>query len=123
MKSLFASVIFTVFISSISAQPCKQVRIGMTSSDVLKAVGKPTEIDTLGSEISRGRNKGLIMVWQYGDPAKEGNQRVEFSGNSVTNIIADGKKFDELMVALKQGKIPKGELEKRIEKINREGCK
>jgi len=122
MKSLFASVIFTVFISFISAQPCKQVRVGMTSAEVLKAVGKPTEIDTLGSE-SPVRNKGLIMVWQYGDPDKEGNQRVEFSGNSVTNIIADGKKFDELIFALKQGKIPKGELEKRIEKINREGCK
>jgi len=54
---------------------------------------------------------------------KKGNQRVQFEGDKVVNVIADGMKYDELLLAVQRGEVPKGELDKRIEKLNREACK
>lgn len=123
MKNITSIIILTFIISFAHAQPCKQVKVGMTSTEVLKLVGKPTEIDSLGSNINQDGSRSAMVVWQYGEPSKDGNQRIEFSVGKVDNVIADGKKYDELMIAVRQKKIPREELTVRIEKLNREGCK
>ena len=48
----------------LKAQPCKLVKQGMTKSEVLKLVGKPTEIDTIGSDRKADGSKALMVVWQ-----------------------------------------------------------
>lgn len=123
MKKLFPLVVFVLISSLIIAQPCKVVNEGMLKSEVLKLVGMPTEMDTLGSDTKVDGSKVLIVVWQYGEVGKKGNQRVEFMGDKVSNVIADGKKYDELMKAFQNGNMPKGELTERIAKLNKEGCK
>ena len=55
---------------------------------------------------------------------KDGNQRVGFTGGKVdSDVIADGKKYDELMSAFQQGNVLKEEIEARIKKLNKEACK
>ena len=124
MKNLISFILFSFIVSLVHAQPCKLVKQGMTKSEVLKLVGKPTEIDTIGSDKQADGSKALMIVWQYGDVTKAGNQRVGFTGDKVdSDVIADGKKYDELMASWRQGNIPKGELKARIEKLNKEACK
>jgi outer membrane protein assembly factor BamE (lipoprotein component of BamABCDE complex) len=124
MKILIAFIAFVSISSFMYAQPCKQVKTGMTADEVLKLVGKPTEVNSLGSYNNPDGTKSSMFVWQYGEPTKEGNQRVEFlKDEKVTTVIADGKKYDELMIAFKNGEIPKEEISDRIEKLNKESCK
>jgi hypothetical protein len=118
MKIVFALLLLC---SSLSySQPCKTVIIGMTSAKVLKAVGKPTEIDTLGFD--KVNPNQTIVVWQYGNPLSDSNQRVQFIGDNVESVIANGKKFDDLMLDFKNGKVKTDELQGEIDKINKE-CK
>lgn len=123
MKKLLSFIVFIFVFSFTQAQPCKLVKTGMAPSDVLKLVGKPTKVDSLGSDIHADGSKNALVVWQYGDVMKDGNQRVEFSGNKVTGIIADGQKYDALLKAFKNGDVPKEELSERIGKLNKEACK
>jgi len=123
MKKLLPLVAFVLISSFIIAQPCKVVKVGMLKSEVRKLAGKPTEMDTLGSEYKEDGSKLLIVAWQYGEVGKDRNQRVEFMGDKVSNVIANGKKYDELMKAFHKGDIPKGELTERIEKLNSEECR
>jgi hypothetical protein len=96
----------------------------MTKSEVVKLVGQPTEIDTLGADKYASPGEGTIVVWLYGDVTKYGNQRVLFEGDKVSSeVIADGKKYDELIAALQKGEVNASELEARIEEINRNACK
>ena len=89
----------------------------MLKSEVLILVGKPSEIDTIGSEVNTSNSKEIIVVWQYG------NQRVSFRGNKVDGVIADGKKYDKLLISYNRGEFPKKELPERLKKLNDESCK
>jgi hypothetical protein len=97
----------------------------MTKIEVLKLVGTPTEIDSLGvieknAEVSFGK----LEIWQYGDVTKPGNQRVQFIGDKVDGeVIADGLKFEELMNQFKQKKITYADYQSRLIIINKENCK
>ena len=123
MRTLMTFIVCALVISFAHAQPCKKVKVGMTTTEVLKLVGNPTEVDTLGYDTNTDGSKIQLMVWQYGEVTKDGNQRVEFSGGKVKNVIADGKKYDELIKAFQHGDIPKNEITERINKINLEACK
>ena len=94
----------------------------MSLSEVLKLVGKPVEIDTLGYDTQQPDRDGIIVVWQYGEIKKEGNQRIVFEGEKVSYVIADGNKYDSLIEAMSRGEIPSSELQSRIDEINRIAC-
>lgn len=65
----------------------------------------------------------IYSVWQYGDVMNYGHQRVEFEGDIVLKeVIADGKKFDELMLAYRRGEIPDSEIDKKIRRLNLDAC-
>src|SRR5437868_1244745 len=98
MKLFLILPVFVTIICNLNGQPCKSVKPGMTKAEVLLSVGPPTEIDTIPH--FDGDNGELRVVWQYGDVMKDGNQRVQFVENIVeTEVIADGKRFEELMAA------------------------
>lgn len=113
MKKNLILLISLVVCISASAQPCKQVKTLMLSDVVLKLCGKPNSVDTLGIE----KGKGSITIWVYG------NQKVTFIGDKVENVIADAKRYDEVMLQFQNRKIKKEELQLQIDKINLEGCK
>ena len=102
------------------AQPCKFVKPGMTSEEVIKLVGEPTEINNLGSEKD---TKATMVVWQYGAPSEEGNQRVEFRNDKVVEVIPDGNLYDQLTLAVSRGAITVDEFKKQVEALKAEGCK
>ncbi len=112
-------LLFVLFLlhTIVNAQPCKFVKEGMIRSDVLKMVGTPTKIDSLGEDINSDSTSNYIIVWQYGAIEKEGNQRVVFYGDKVSQVIPDGKKYDALQLAIKNGSIPKQEIPLRIEEV------
>ncbi len=107
----------------LNAQPCKLVKKGMTQEQVTQAVGTPSEVNHLGADILKDGNKVQLVVWQYGDPKEDGNQRVFFSDGIVTEIVSDGKKYDILLAQVRIGKISEAELSEQIEKMNAEGCR
>src|SRR5437763_1714491 len=117
MKKFLLLIVTLLIYSFVNAQPCKKVKIGMSSSEVLKVAGKPTEVDSIGAN-----SEEELIVWQYGEVRKPGNQRIQFVNGKVDQVIADGKKFDDLMVAIQNGSIPKSEMPDRLEKLNQEGC-
>ncbi len=125
MKTLIPLVTFA-FISSLAiAQPCQVVKEGMSKEEVLKLVGAPNEIDTL-SRVFLSNEQQIIytVVWQYGDVTKDGNQRVQFIGDKVDgDVIPDGKKYDELMLALRSRGASGAEIYEQGKKLNRELCK
>ena len=124
MKTIVTIIVFVLSISLANAQPCKTVKAGMSKAEVLKVAGAPTEVDSLGAEINSYGSRDLMVVWQYGDVMKDGNQRVEFRGDKVdSEVIADGKKYDALIIAFQHGDFPKNELFERIKKLNEEACK
>jgi hypothetical protein len=124
MSRLSFLIIFLSAFQSANGQPCKIVKPGMTKSEVLKLAGPPTEIDTVFIDKGQDTGRKIIEVWQYGDPAMYGNQRVKFTGNVVdSNVIADGKKYDELMLAFQHGEFTESELFKRINDMNEKLCK
>ena len=107
-----------------NGQPCKVVRLGMTKSEVLKLAGPPTEIDTVISPSGLDIGQILLTVWQYGDVMQYGHQRVEFKGEYVNaEVIADGKKYDELLISWQHGEFSESELNDRIKRLNKESCK
>ena len=91
MKLLLTFSLFAFIASFVDAQPCKTVKPGMSQLEVLKLAGKPTEVDSLGSNVSPNGKKVSLFVWQYGDVRKVGNQRVQFQGDKVVDVIAEGK--------------------------------
>ncbi len=125
MKTLAILFLFAITVVVVTAQPCKQVSQGMTKAEVLKLVGAPTEIDTLSKEFLTGKQQILYtVVWQYGDVTKDGNQRVQFKGDKVNaDVIADGKKYDELMLTLRRRGATGREMTERGQKLNTEMCK
>ena len=55
---------------------------------------------------------------------KYGNQRVEFKGDRVDkDVIADGKRFDELIFAFQRGEFTEQVLDECIKTLNIEACK
>ena len=123
MEKLTSFIFFVFIISFLHAQPCKKVKPGMSKVEVLKAVGTPIEIDTLGYDNFADR-KGLMVVWQYGAVNKDGNQRVSFTDNKVSGeVIADGLKYDELMKQFTRKEITYKEYQNRLKKMNKENCK
>ncbi|CAN5664802.1 hypothetical protein BH11BAC1_BH11BAC1_00130 [soil metagenome] len=125
MKTPTSIFLLSFVVAAASAQPCKQVRMGMTKAEVLALVGAPTEIDTISTFYRTGEQQVLYtVVWQYGDVSKDGNQRVQFMGDVVDgDVISDGKKYDELMVALRRRGASGSEMEEQGKKLNSEGCK
>ncbi|MEO8088036.1 MAG: hypothetical protein ABI763_14530 [Bacteroidota bacterium] len=125
MKTLTSLFLLAFIVAGAFAQPCKQVKQGMTKAEVLILVGTPTEIDTLSTLYRTGEQQALYtVVWQYGDVSKDGNQRVQFTGDKVDgDVIADGKKYDELMLALRRRGASGAEIEEMGKKLNREECK
>jgi hypothetical protein len=124
MKTIVIILVFVLSIPLANAQPCKTVKPGMSKAEVLKVAGVPTEVDSLGSDKSADGRYGILMVWQYGDVTLDGNQRVTFIGDRVEgDVIADGKKYDALIMAFQHGDFPKNELFERIKKLNEEACK
>ena len=120
MKKILLFIFFILTTSLIFGQPCKLVKRGMTKLEVLKLVGNPTEIDTIPDMES----KELRVVWQYGDVMQEGNQRVQFTGNVVdSDVIADGKKFEELMILCQHEQCSDEEVIKMIKQLNDASCK
>ena len=117
MKHLLLVLAFTLLHTLVQAQPCKFVKEGMVRSEVLKLVGTPTEIDTIGTDLNSDSTTNHIVIWQYGAKAKDGNQRVLFYGEKVSQIIPDGKKYDALMLEIKSGTLPKQEIALRIEEV------
>jgi len=117
MKRILLVLLFIVLQVVVNAQPCKFVKEGMVKGDVLKLVGTPTEIDSLGEDINSDSTSNYIIVWHYGAVEKEGNQRVVFYGDKVSQVIPDGKKYDELQLAIKNGRIPKQDIPLRIEEV------
>ena len=122
MRTLMTFFVCVLVCSFIQAQPCKKVKVGMTTIEVLKLVGNPTEVDTLGYNTNADESQYQLMIWQYGEVGKDENQRVEFSGGKVENIIADGKKYDELIKAFQHGDIPKDEIGERISRMTNDAC-
>jgi hypothetical protein len=116
---------FLLFITVVlNGQPCKVVKPGMTKSQVMTLAGAPTEIDTVISPSGPDSGQIVLTVWQYGDVSKYGHQRVEFNGEIVNGeVIADGKKFDELLLSYEHGDFTEEQLLERIKKLNRESCK
>ena len=123
MRLSFLFIISVLTLSFAEAQPCKSVKAGMTKSEVLKLAGAPTEVDTVFAEEKENKNLLLRVVWQYGNVMKYGNQRVQFNGAKVDDVIADGKKYDELLLSFQHGDFPESELHNRIIKLNSEACK
>lgn len=117
MKRILLVLLFIVLHVVVNAQPCKFVKEGMVRSEVLKLVGAPTKIDTIGTDLNSDSTTNHIVIWQYGAVEKEGNQRVVFYGDKVSQVIPDGKKYDELQLAIKNGRIPKQEIPLRIEEV------
>ena len=123
MKKITSILLFSSITTIAFTQPCKLVKPGMSKQDVIRLVGKPTEIDTVISP--NGIDSGLVIytVWQYGDVMNYGHQRVEFEGDIVLKeVIADGKKFDELMLAYRRGEIPDSEIDEKIRRLNLDAC-
>ncbi len=123
MKKIQTLAFFIFYASLIIAQPCKKINPGMTKSEVLKLIGKANEINTLGYNVTADGEKELLEVWQYKNTDNDNHQRVEFTGEKVTSVIADGEKYDELMKAFQKGDFPKEELIARIDRLNKEACK
>jgi|GEM_PF-3870272 hypothetical protein len=117
MKRILFVLAFIVLHTTVHSQPCKFVKEGMIRSDVIKLVGAPIEIDTLGADFNSDSISNHIVIWQYGAISKDGNQRVVFYGDKVSQVIPDGKKYDELQIAIKNGTIPKKEIPLRIEEV------
>jgi hypothetical protein len=117
MKRILLVLVFIVLHVVVNAQPCKFVKEGMVKSEVLKLVGTPTEIDSLGEDINSDSTSNYIIVWHYGAVEKDGNQRVVFYGDKVSQVIPDGKKYDALQLAIKNGSIPKQEIPVRMEEV------
>ena len=117
MKRILLVLFFIVIHVAVKAQPCKFVKEGMVKSEVLKLVGAPTKIDSLGQDINSDSTVSYITIWNYGAIEKDGNQRVVFYGDKVSQVIPDGKKYDELQLAIKNGRIPKQEIPLRIEEV------
>src|ERR1043166_7765446 len=117
MKTFISFFLLACVVSFVHAQPCKTIKQGMSQMEVLKLAGKPTEVDSLGTTL-KDEKAVSMYVWQYGNAGKEGNQRVEFQDDKVVEVIADGKKYDELLLAVHRGEVPSKELNARIQKIN-----
>lgn len=117
MRRILLVLVFIVLHVVVNAQPCKFVKEGMIRSDVLKLVGNPTKIDTLGFDLNSDSITNYIVIWHYGAVEKEGNQRVSFYGDKVSQVIPDGKKYDALQLAIKNGSIPKQEIPVRMEEV------
>ena len=123
MKILLFAIYFIFTLQFIMGQPCKSVKLGMSKAEVLNLVGPPTEIDTI-PEFNGKFSSKVEVVWQYGDVTKYGNQRVQFSDEYVsTEVIADGKRYDELLRAWERDEFSEEELIMRIKKLNVEYCK
>jgi len=119
MKVILFLLVF-IYSPYLFSQPCKFVKPGMTSEEVVKLVGEPTEINNIGSDKDTGAK---IVIWQYGAPGETGNQRVEFSNDKVIEVIPDGNLYDQLTLAVSRGAITLDEFQKQLEALKAEGCK
>ncbi len=126
MKTILILIIF-VHLNYVSfgeqLPPCKVVKLQMSSEEVLKLAGEPTEIDSLGYDSEKDGKRDFVIIWHYGTPDKPGNQRVQFVNNKVTEVVPDGIKYDELLELIAKGEIPKDKIEERLAKVYSEGCK
>ena len=124
MKELLFTAFVLIFCFTLKAQtasPCKVIKKGMKQSDVLKLCGNPDERDTLGHD--KNMPDAPLIEWHYGKPKAENNQRVQFSGDVVTSVVASGKKYEELIARLLSGDLKSADLEKEIDQMNAENCK
>jgi hypothetical protein len=120
----FLLIAFTLMVVSATAQnstPCKVVHIGMNQAEVMKLCGNPTERDTLG--LDKNSSHDYLIIWHYGNPGMEDNQRVSFTNDRVTEVVSNGKKYDEMLAKVKSGGMKGADLEKELNKLNAENCK
>ncbi|TAH39881.1 MAG: hypothetical protein EYC69_12295 [Bacteroidetes bacterium] len=115
MKKRFPILLLMSLSLTLFGQPCKLVKPGMDKAQVISLVGNPAEIDTVISPDGFDKGEIVSIVWQYGDVTNYGHQRIEFDGDIVSKeVIADGKKFDDLMRSFELGEFPASELDERI---------
>ncbi|HEX2549759.1 MAG TPA: hypothetical protein VHM20_08010, partial [Gammaproteobacteria bacterium] len=86
MKYLFLLTLSLLSVS-LRAQLCKKARVGMTSNELIKAVGMPDSTQFLGTDTVV---MDTISVWFYG------KQQAIVSGGKVDRLIMDPMKETEL---------------------------
>jgi hypothetical protein len=124
MRLLILPFFFLFILFTVNAQvtkPCKVVKTGMIQAQVIKLCGDPDECDSLGYD-KKTADK-FIIIWHYGTPGTDDNQRVEFNGDNVVSVISSGKKYEELLARLVKKEIDSKDLIAEIDRVNTENCK
>lgn len=113
MKKVALTILLAIPVLFIQAQICKSIKPGMNKSQVIENVGDPLRVDMLGMD-----NKGdSLFVWNYG------NEVINFTNSTVTEVIPDFGKYNQILNDFRLEKISSEEMKKGLDELIANGCK